>query len=289
MIFSGVADEWETDIEDSAGASGRCATPSSGGPRPRQVRSPRRTGDRLTPDQLGALARRRRDRLRHPRSTTAEVLVADGGRVVAGVDELDRIGDAEQAQRFPNEVKAVSTADNRFSPVAVSDDALADLELSAPAHVLSGGLARELVRHVEVIGARPGTPAEQTGAGEAAEGLRDDIVALLEHLTTGCAAGPGGFESLARVRRCPGANPYAAGELLTAFRRARDWTASGNGERPGAPSEGTPGPRVEPPVRTCGSPTPATSGSPPCPPGHRRRAAPRPRWWWCCSPRSPRR
>ncbi|MFF5097341.1 MULTISPECIES: P-loop NTPase fold protein [Actinosynnema] len=347
-------------------------------PAPARVRSPRRTGDRLTPAHLGTLARRHRDRLRHLRSTTAEretggdftlgikwavkgkrsvkhddvplshpelvdefrrflrqtaeVLAADGGRVVVGVDELDRIGDAEQAQRFLNEVKAVFTVDNCFFLVAVSDDALADFELSAMgarsafdsafdavvrldyldfpqarallnrrvvnlpeqfaalAYVLSGGLARELVRHVEVIGARPGTLAEatahaasrhldrylhaaadrlvrlpdrkagaalipllderpaphelrayrerveETEVGAAAEGLRDDIVALLEHLTTlvavfgadldasrlatGLRGGPGGFESLARVRRYLGANPYAAGELLTAFRRA---------------------------------------------------------------------
>jgi hypothetical protein len=116
-----------------------------------------------------------------------------GGRLLIGIDELDRISDGEQALRFLNELKAVFEVPNCLYLVTVSDDALADFELAAMgvrtafdsafddiirvdyltmgeatvllqrcmvdvpmqfvglAHVLSGGLARELLRIADIM------------------------------------------------------------------------------------------------------------------------------------------
>ncbi|UOX91928.1 tetratricopeptide repeat protein [Amycolatopsis sp. FBCC-B4732] len=115
------------------------------------------------------------------------------GKVLIGIDELDRISDGERAQLFLNELKAVFNVPNCYFLVSVSEDALADFELtamgmrtvldsafdavvrvdyltfeqakqllnrrvvdlpeqfSALAYVVSGGLARELVRISEAI------------------------------------------------------------------------------------------------------------------------------------------
>lgn len=53
------------------------------------------------------------------------------GRVLIGIDELDRISDGSQAEKFINELKAVFNIPHCFFLVSVSDDALADFELSA--------------------------------------------------------------------------------------------------------------------------------------------------------------
>ncbi len=113
---------------------------------------------------------------------------AHGGRVFVGVDELDKIGSAEQAERFLNELKGVLGIPHVYFLVSVSDDALVSFErrgiplrdafdssfdeivrvgrltypesrrllyrrvigLSEPyvglCHVLSGGIARDLIR-----------------------------------------------------------------------------------------------------------------------------------------------
>ncbi|MFF0771343.1 hypothetical protein ACFYUK_20820 [Nonomuraea wenchangensis] len=113
---------------------------------------------------------------------------AHGGRVFVGVDELDKIGSAEQAERFLNELKGVLGIPYVYFLVSVSDDALVSFErrgiplrdafdssfdeivrvgrltypesrrllyrrvigLSEPyvglCHVLSGGIARDLIR-----------------------------------------------------------------------------------------------------------------------------------------------
>ncbi|MET9226157.1 hypothetical protein [Lentzea sp. NPDC003310] len=128
----------------------------------------------------------------------AAVIAKSRGRVLIGVDELDRISDGPQAQKFINELKAVFDVPHCFFLVSVSEDALAEFELAAMgmrtafdsafdavvrvdylqfaearrllnlrvvnlpeqfaalAYALSGGLARELVRIVEVIGSRGG-------------------------------------------------------------------------------------------------------------------------------------
>ncbi|WP_253838579.1 hypothetical protein [Actinokineospora globicatena] len=130
--------------------------------------------------------------------TTAAAVGKDGGKVLIGVDELDRIDDGDRAARFLNELKAVFDVPHCLFLVSVSDDALADFELAgmgmrtafdsafdavvrvdylthdeartllnrrvvnlpeqfaALAYVLSGGLARELVRVVEVIATHGG-------------------------------------------------------------------------------------------------------------------------------------
>ena len=54
---------------------------------------------------------------------------ANNGRVFIGVDELDKIGDPNQAQRFINEMKAVLGVPNCSYLVTLSDDALASYEL----------------------------------------------------------------------------------------------------------------------------------------------------------------
>jgi thioredoxin-like negative regulator of GroEL/GTPase SAR1 family protein len=262
------------------------------------------------------------------------------GKVLIGIDELDRITDGENAQRFLNELKAVFNVPNCFFLVAVSEDALADFELSvmgmrtvfdsafdaivrvdylrfdeakvllrrramdlpeqfgALVYVLSGGLARELARTVEVIGTRQ-TPEKQDlasvtaflvrrqtyrttraamdrlgrlapglagarlipvldehladhltgdwlrdyaariaaeGEGDVVEDIRLDVVVMVEYLATlldvfdnrlseermrtGLVRGPGDFETLAKVRRYLGANPYGAQELLKSFRKS---------------------------------------------------------------------
>lgn len=51
--------------------------------------------------------------------------------VLIGIDELDRISDGSQAEKFINELKAVFNVPRCFFLVSVSEDALADFELSA--------------------------------------------------------------------------------------------------------------------------------------------------------------
>ncbi|GLZ31562.1 hypothetical protein Lesp02_37500 [Lentzea sp. NBRC 105346] len=170
----------------------------------------------------------------------------------------------------------------------------------ALAYVLSGGLARELIRTVDVMGALPpdetrgrglqrvaahlaqrlldgitraamdrlsreddrkagaalipvldehpddltgdllreyGGKVEAAEVGESAKDVQLDVVVLTQYLATlldvfdgtldeprmrlGLTRGPGDFETLARVRRYLGANPYGAQELLRAF--AKVW------------------------------------------------------------------
>jgi hypothetical protein len=62
------------------------------------------------------------------RSVAYEVNEA-GGRLFIGVDELDKIGDAAQAQRFVNELKVVLGVPNCYYFISVSDDALAAYEM----------------------------------------------------------------------------------------------------------------------------------------------------------------
>ncbi|MET8851830.1 tetratricopeptide repeat protein [Amycolatopsis sp. NPDC004625] len=133
------------------------------------------------------------DRFRAFLGLAAEVVRNLDGKVLIGIDELDRISDGEGAQQFLNELKAVFNVPNCYFLVSVSEDALADFELSAMgmrtvfdsafdtivrvdyltfdqaklllnrrvvdlpeqfaalAYVISGGLARELVRLSEAI------------------------------------------------------------------------------------------------------------------------------------------
>jgi tetratricopeptide (TPR) repeat protein len=133
------------------------------------------------------------DRFRAFLGVAAGVARTLNGKVLIGIDELDRISDGDGAQQFLNELKAVFNVPNCYFLVSVSEDALADFELSAMgmrtvfdsafdtivrvdylkfdkaklllnrrvvdlpeqfsalAYVLSGGLARELVRLSEAI------------------------------------------------------------------------------------------------------------------------------------------
>jgi tetratricopeptide (TPR) repeat protein len=287
------------------------------------------------------------DRFRGFLQEVASVVGKLGGKVLIGIDELDRIHDGAGAQRFLNELKAVFNVPNCYFLVSVSEDALADFELSAMgtrtvfdsafdtivrvdylrfdeakvllsrriidlpeqfgalAYVLSGGLARELARTVEVIGVHRTAEKRELGsvtahmvqrqlsrtaraamdrlsrsserqagamlipvldehprdnlsgdelrlfatrvseAGHRADEpelvatVRLDVAVLAEYLAmlldvfdnrldeermrTGRD-----FETLARVRRYLGANPYGARELLRAFQDA--W-ATGPGGR----------------------------------------------------------
>jgi hypothetical protein len=61
-------------------------------------------------------------------AVAAEVRSA-GGRLIIGVDELDKISDPEQAQRFINEMKVILGVPNCYYLIAVSDDALASYEM----------------------------------------------------------------------------------------------------------------------------------------------------------------
>jgi hypothetical protein len=51
-----------------------------------------------------------------------------GGKVFIGVDELDKIGAAEQAERFLNEIKGIFGIPHLYFMVSVSDDALTAFE-----------------------------------------------------------------------------------------------------------------------------------------------------------------
>lgn len=51
-----------------------------------------------------------------------------GGRVIIGVDELDKIGSAEQANHFLNEIKGLFAVENVYFLVTVADDALTAFE-----------------------------------------------------------------------------------------------------------------------------------------------------------------
>jgi hypothetical protein len=134
------------------------------------------------------------ERFRFLLRRTGEVVAAANGKVLIGIDELDRISDGEQAQKFLNELKAIFNVPKCYFLVSVSEDAMVEFELSAMgtrtvfdsafdtivrvdylrfeearrmlaqrivnlpeqfvtlAYVLSGGLARELVRTAEEIG-----------------------------------------------------------------------------------------------------------------------------------------
>lgn len=281
------------------------------------------------------------DRFRDMLDTAAGVVSRLGGKVLIGIDELDRISDGEAAQRFLNELKAVFNVPNCYFLVSVSEDALADFELSAMgmrtvfdsafdtivrvdylrfeqakvllrrritdlpeqfvalAYVISGGLARELGRTAEAIGGNRSADqqdlasltaylvlrqltrttraamdrlsrSEDRRAGatliplldehpvddlagpllreyatkvadigvhgeepELVARVRLDVTVMVEYLAvlldvfdnqldelrmaTGRVRGLGDFETLARVRRYLGANPYGARELLHAF------------------------------------------------------------------------
>ncbi|HEY0541192.1 MAG TPA: hypothetical protein VGD53_22675 [Actinoallomurus sp.] len=58
----------------------------------------------------------------------AEFLHEEANRVFIGVDELDKIGSAEQAERFLNEIKGVFGIPHIYFLVSVSDDALTSFE-----------------------------------------------------------------------------------------------------------------------------------------------------------------
>lgn len=65
--------------------------------------------------------------------TTAELAAADEGkpgRVLIGIDELDRIGTGEPARRFLNEIKAIFDVSGCHYLVSVSTEAQYDFELS---------------------------------------------------------------------------------------------------------------------------------------------------------------
>lgn len=284
------------------------------------------------------------DRFRDFLGSAAGVVSRLNGKVLIGIDELDRISDGAAAQTFLNELKAVFAVPNCYFLVSVSEDALADFDLSAMgmrtvfdsafdtivrvdylnfheakqllnrrildlpeqfaalAYVLAGGLARELVRTVEAIGnpkeaekrelaavaanlaqrqlhrttraamdrlnrsadRRYGArlirlldehPADTLTSPELrryARALADDLppkdepdlidnvrqhaAVVAEYLAVllavfddrldearmerGTVSGPGNFETLARVRRYLGANPYGARELLRGFSEA---------------------------------------------------------------------
>ncbi|MGW2219963.1 hypothetical protein ACWCSD_33670 [Nonomuraea sp. NPDC001684] len=145
----------------------------------------------------------------------AALVHAGGGRVFIGVDELDKIGSADQAERFVNELKGVFGVPYVHFLVSVSDDALETFErrgiplrdafdssfdeivrvgrlsyaesrrllfrrvigLSEPyvglCHVLSGGIARDLIRAARKV-VQAGTAL--TCLPQGAEALLEDGV-----------------------------------------------------------------------------------------------------------------
>ncbi|MDN3357133.1 hypothetical protein [Actinomadura sp. DC4] len=68
------------------------------------------------------------DEFRAFAAEVAAFLDEDGNRVFIGVDELDKIGSAEQAERFLNEIKGVFGIPHTYFLVSVSDDALTSFE-----------------------------------------------------------------------------------------------------------------------------------------------------------------
>lgn len=61
-------------------------------------------------------------------SRAAAYVAGQGRRVFVGVDELDKIGTAEQAERFLNEIKGIFGVPDVYFLVSVSDDALTSFE-----------------------------------------------------------------------------------------------------------------------------------------------------------------
>ena len=61
-------------------------------------------------------------------SKVAKDVHRTGDRVFIGVDELDKIGSAEQAEHFLNEIKGIFGVPNLYFMVSVSDDALTSFE-----------------------------------------------------------------------------------------------------------------------------------------------------------------
>ena len=68
------------------------------------------------------------DEFRHFARTIAAEVHRRGRRVFIGVDELDKIGSAEQAEQFLNEIKGVFGIPYLYFMVSVSDDALTAFE-----------------------------------------------------------------------------------------------------------------------------------------------------------------
>src|SRR5262249_37227273 len=56
---------------------------------------------------------------------------AKNGRIVIGIDELDKIGSTEEAERFLNDLKVVFGVQGCYFVVAVSEDALIDFDRRA--------------------------------------------------------------------------------------------------------------------------------------------------------------
>ena len=68
------------------------------------------------------------DNFRDFASKVAKEVHSTGNRVFIGVDELDKIGSAEQAERFLNEIKGVFGVPNLYFMVSMSNDALTAFE-----------------------------------------------------------------------------------------------------------------------------------------------------------------
>ena len=68
------------------------------------------------------------DNFRDFASKVAKEVHSTGNRVFIGVDELDKIGSAEQAERFLNEIKGVFGVSNLYFMVSMSNDALTAFE-----------------------------------------------------------------------------------------------------------------------------------------------------------------
>ncbi|NRQ39963.1 hypothetical protein HII36_50265 [Nonomuraea sp. NN258] len=68
------------------------------------------------------------EQFRHFARHVARVVHENGDRVCIGVDELDKIGSPEQAERFLNEIKGVFGVPHVYFFISVSDDALTAFE-----------------------------------------------------------------------------------------------------------------------------------------------------------------
>ena len=68
------------------------------------------------------------DNFRDFANKVAKELHSTGNRVFIGVDELDKIGSAEQAERFLNEIKGIFGIPNLYFMVSMSNDALTAFE-----------------------------------------------------------------------------------------------------------------------------------------------------------------
>lgn len=125
----------------------------------------------------------------------------NNGRVYIGIDEIDKISDARQAQRFINEMKVVLGVENCYYLITLSDDALASYELRGlPIRDAFDSAFDEIIRvgYMRLKDSRALMSKRVIGMSEPfvclchclSGGLPRDLIRTARHAVTAAAQGP---------------------------------------------------------------------------------------------------